>query len=133
VGKGFVRHRPDRQQSVASDAQVQAMNAKLSARVKEIADQALGKTEEAAQSPQAKSVAEPIYWGKGPDAWSIVSKCGRFKVRREVENPATKYLDATFRYRAFRINPEWEFELGVRSDPNDARSLCVQSLLKHPI
>lgn len=145
MGRGYVKHRPDRPPDQATEAQVQAMNAKLAARVacssmvepravnsgvagSSPATPANSQPLQAAQSPKEKSLAGPIYWVKGPDNWSIESRCGRFKIRREVEHPATKHLDATFRYRAYRMTSSWDFELGVRTDPNEARNLCVQSL-----
>ncbi len=68
MGRGYVRHRPERSVDEATEAQVQAMNEKLATRAKH-----LSTVQQAVQSPKAKSALE---WEKpvtGADG--VYTKC----------------------------------------------------------
>lgn len=163
MGRGYVKNRVERAPDEVSEAQVQAMNAKLQARVAhtvptspvdkklmqaghlkpaEPLDVATG---EISQPSAHCDIAQPVerlpvkedvpgsspgvaatlQWTRGPDEWSIVSKCGGYRIRKRCIEPATKHNVAIFSYEAFRLTPEWEFSLGRREDANEARQLCV--------
>ena len=75
--------------------------------------------------------AATLKW-KRLDGWTIATQCGRFKIRKEVDSPAKRDSDATFRYRAYRFTGAWDFELGATSDPQKARGLCDASAQERP-
>lgn len=78
VGRGYVRYRPERIADRATEAQVQAMNAKLAARAKQIPFSAfsVSHASNAAQSPKEKA---DLKWEKVvPGAVSRKTECGRY-------------------------------------------------------
>lgn len=68
MGRGYVRHRPERSVDEATEAQVQAMNEKLATRAKHLSN-----VKQAVQSPKAKSALE---WEKPvAGAEGVYTKC----------------------------------------------------------
>jgi len=76
--------------------------------------------------PTGKTGGSPaIQWKRGEDDWMILSKCGRFKIRKRCTEPATSKLEAEFTYEAFHIaTGQWDFSLGLYRDPKAARERC---------
>lgn len=73
MGKGYVRHRPERLVSKATEAQIRAMDQKLAMRLKQLSLPSLAKPPEVGESPKAKSDLE---WEKpvtGTDG--VYTKC----------------------------------------------------------
>lgn len=82
--------------------------------------------------PSAKP-DEPLKWVKGNDQWTIVSRCGMYKIRKKCVEPAGQRSGAQFTYEAFRVvKNHWDFSLGLRSDPVEARKLCQDNREAHP-
>jgi hypothetical protein len=73
MGKGYVRHRPERQVDEATEAQVNAMQGKLAARVKQLSLPSIAQPPEVGESRNEKSALE---WEKpvtGVDG--VYTKC----------------------------------------------------------
>lgn len=90
MGRGYVKYRPDRPPDLATEAQVQAMNAKLAARVKQ-APTPIAQPLQAAQSPQAKSVVKLEWERPTKEAMAIKTKCGRYSCCKVVVMGKTSY------------------------------------------
>jgi hypothetical protein len=84
--------------------------------------------------PSAPSAPdEPLKWVKGSDAWTILSRCGLYKIRKRCVDPSTARTGAQFTFEAFRVvKDHWDFSLGIRADPAEARKLCQQNREAHP-
>lgn len=80
---------------------------------------------EVGESPKEKAALE---WTRGADDYVILSKCGRYKIRKEIDQPATQHNDAVWKYRCLRITSTWEFDIGCYANPTLARRRCVESL-----
>ena len=82
--------------------------------------------------PSAKPEG-PLKWVKGNDQWTILSRCGMYKIRKKCVEAATHRSDAQFTYEAFRVvKDHWDFSLGLRADPAEARKLCQENREAHP-
>ena len=72
-------------------------------------------------------------WVRGPDEWTILSSCGRYKIRKRCVASAGVRADPQFTFEAFRIvKDHWDFTLGVRGDATEARKLCDANREAHP-
>lgn len=85
----------------------------------------LNRCAEAAQKVPVDVKIEPkLQWTK-QDEWTLVSKCGVYKIRKRCTEGSGRRTDPQFLYEAFRIVKElWDFSLGTRSDAKAARALC---------
>lgn len=146
MGRGYIDYRPVRTQPVADEAEVQAMLARVKKRAEVIVNGGGGEQiptahtgaaastpaapppnsqpSEAAQSPKAK-----LEWKKRDD-YCIESTCGRYRIRKQVDQHAGANREATFLYHVYRVTTTWEFSLGARSDAKEARN-AAQSDLHH--
>lgn len=76
---------------------------------------------------------EPLKWVKGTDQWTILSRCGLYKIRKRCVEAGGRRNEAMFNYEAFRVvKNHWDFSLGIRGDPAEARGLCVANREAHP-
>jgi hypothetical protein len=77
--------------------------------------------------------SEPLKWTRGNDDWTIVTRCGTYKIRKKCTEQAGRRIDAQFTYEAFRVvKDHWDFSLGIRVDPKEARKLCEANREAHP-
>lgn len=76
---------------------------------------------------------EPLKWSRGVDAWTILSRCGRYKIRKRCVEAQGRRTEAQFTFEAFRVvKNHWDFSLGIRTDPAAARKLCEDNREAHP-
>ncbi len=107
MGRGYIRNRPERAVEEATEAQVQAMQAKLKARIGQVQGSGMAPREahnlertgsipapatnlpQAGQSPKAKSKLE---WEKPvAGATGVKTKCGRYSCCKVTVNDKTHY------------------------------------------
>jgi hypothetical protein len=82
--------------------------------------------------PSAKP-DEPLKWVKGNDQWTILSRCGTYKIRKRCVEGRGMHNEPQFSYEAFRVvKNHWDFSLGLRGDPAEARKLCQENREAHP-
>ncbi len=109
MGRGYVKHRPERAVDTATEAQVQAMNEKLMAHVRKVAISQITQSIKAGQSPKAKSKLE---WEKPQkDSTAIKTKCGRYSCCKITVN-------GKLHYELWRTVPDgsWRAPINQRLD-----------------
>lgn len=88
MGRGYVKQRPERAADAATEAQVDAMNAKLAARAARVTPPPAQRSD-AAQSPQAKSEVK-LEW-KRVRVDAMRTTCGRYSCCKVTVKGKTTY------------------------------------------
>jgi hypothetical protein len=123
MGRGYVRYRPGRPPDLATEAEVQAMNAKLAKRVKEVGNPALVSSPRAPQSLPAK-----LEWERAAkDSTAVKTLCGRYSCAKLIVLGKTTY-------ELWKLLPGWPAKQLHKGLDNflQAQVLAQQDADKHP-
>lgn len=94
------------------------MQAKLASRVQQVVAKAVDAGAEVA-------VRSLLHWMRGADDWTLLSKCGGYKIRKKCVEGGGMHVEAQFSYESFHIVPQsWDFSIGLSDNSKRARSLC---------
>lgn len=80
------------------------------------------KVSEVIETPKAELPS--LEWQK-PEKYYVLSTCGRYSVSKGFDLGVA-------RYTAWKRNPEFDFHIGIRDTPDEAKALCTEHLHAHP-